>query len=90
VPTVCKKQKGIDRLFHIIINIYEGADFLDKKGYIDPEVAKELQDWHRTHVDEQHHEEHLEDFARQQKPAQVFSDIYTSIMDPIWRKPSIM
>lgn len=77
VPTVCKRQKGIDRLFHIIINIYEGADFLDKKGYINPEVAKELQDWHRTHVDEQHHEEHLEDFARQQKPTQsVFRHIH--------------
>ncbi len=77
VPTVCKKQKGIDRLFHIIINLYEGADFLDKKGNINPEVAKELQDWHRAHVDENNHEEHMEDYVKQEKPHQnVFRHIH--------------
>ncbi len=36
IPTVCKKQKGIDELFQMVINIYEGADFLDKdeKEYV--------------------------------------------------------
>ena len=36
VPTVCKKNIGVDRLFHVVINLYEGADFIDKKGHIHP------------------------------------------------------
>lgn len=68
VPTVTKKKLGIDHLFHIIINLYEGADFLDKDGNINPEVAKELQDWHQKHVDTSHHSEHMDDFAHADKP----------------------
>lgn len=68
IPTVSKKGKGIEHLFHIVINLYEGADFLDKRGNINPEVAKELQDWHHAHVDEKHHEEHLADYT-QAKPS---------------------
>lgn len=30
VPTVCKRNLGIDHLFHVIINLYEGGDFFDK------------------------------------------------------------
>lgn len=63
VPTVGKKGKGIDHLFHVVINLYEGADFLDAKGNMNPEVAKELQDWHHKHVDEAHHEHHDEDYT---------------------------
>ncbi|KAA6319390.1 Ferrous iron transport protein B, partial [termite gut metagenome] len=44
VPTVCKKSRGIEDLFHIIINLYEGADYVDEEGNINPEVAKEIQD----------------------------------------------
>ena len=68
VPTVSKKGLGVDHLFHIIINLYEGADFLDKDGNINPEVAKELQDWHKTHVNKEHHHEHMEDYAHDKKP----------------------
>ena len=63
VPTVSRKGKGINHLFHVVINLYEGADFFDKKGNINPEVAKELKDWHNEHVDKQDHEEHLEDYV---------------------------
>ena len=63
IPTVCRKRKGIDHLFHVVINLYEGADFFDKDGNINPEVEKELKDWHKEHVDEQHHETHFEDYA---------------------------
>ncbi len=77
VPTVCKKNLGIDHLFHVIINLYEGGDFFDKNGNINPEVAKELQDWHRTHVDETHHEEHLEDYVHPHKSGErVFRHIH--------------
>lgn len=68
VPTVAKKNLGIDHLFHIVINLYEGADFLDKEGNINPEVAKELQDWHQKHVNEKYHAEHMDDYARSDKP----------------------
>ena len=65
VPTVSRKGKGINHLFHVVINLYEGADFFDKKGNINPEVAKELQDWHHEHVNEHEHESHLEDYIDQ-------------------------
>ena len=49
----------------------------DKNGNINPEVAKELQDWHRTHVDETHHEEHLEDYVHPHKSGErVFRHIH--------------
>ncbi len=50
VPTVCRTGKGIERLFHVIINIYEGGDFLDKDGNISPDILKDMQDWHKTYV----------------------------------------
>ncbi|KAA6346528.1 Ferrous iron transport protein B [termite gut metagenome] len=67
IPTVCKKSKGIGDLFHIIINLYEGADYVDEQGIINPEVAKEIQDWHHKHVDESNHGEHIEDYTREYK-----------------------
>lgn len=63
VPTICRQNKGIDNLFHIIINLYEGADFMDKDGNIYPEVQKQLQDWHENYVDESKHEKHIEDYT---------------------------
>ena len=62
VPTVSRKGLGINHLFHIVINLYEGGDFFDEKGNINPEVAKDLQDWHHEHVNEDEHESHLEDY----------------------------
>ena len=77
VPTICKRNVGIDNLFHVIINLYEGADFFDKKGVIYPEVVRQLQDWHRLHVDEEHHEEHLEDYINTHHSGQrVFRHIH--------------
>ena len=67
VPTVFKSGKGVKTLFHIIINLYEGVDFIDKNGNINPEVAKQIQDWHKEYDDESI-EEHSEDFAHGNKP----------------------
>ena len=50
VPTVCRTGKGIERLFHVIINMYEGGDFLDKDGNISPEIQKDMQDWHKAYA----------------------------------------
>lgn len=64
VPTVCRNNKGIDHLFHVVINIYEGGDFLNKDGEINPQILKELQDWHKKDVHEDDHEEHMADFTQ--------------------------
>ena len=77
IPTVFKTGKGVDMLFHIIINMYEGVDFLDKDGNINPDVAKELQRWHDTYVKED--TEHEEDFAHGIKPKKnVFRHIHVN------------
>lgn len=78
VPTVCKKNRGVDHLFHVIINLYEGLDFFDKRGNMNPEVLRDLLDWHQTCVDrEQHHEEHMEDYTKERHSAvRVFRHIH--------------
>ncbi len=40
LPTVSRSGKGIEQLFHVIINIYEGGDFLDHKGRMRSEIHK--------------------------------------------------
>ena len=32
LPTVNKKNRGLDTLFHVVINLYEGVDFFDKQA----------------------------------------------------------
>lgn len=78
VPTVCRNGTGIELLFHIIINLYEGVDFLDEKGNINPEVAQQLRDWHKQyHGDEKTVESHEEDFAQGTRPhGNVFRHIH--------------
>ena len=56
-----KTGKGVDLLFHIIINLYEGVDYIDENGNINPEVAQEIQNWHKEYGKEEI--EHEEDFA---------------------------
>ena len=68
IPTVFKSGKGIKKLFHIIINLYEGVDFLDKDGNINPEVEKDLQDWHKDYVEDNGDDDHEEDYAHGPKP----------------------
>ncbi len=67
VPTVFRTGKGVDLLFHIIINMYEGVDYLDKDGNINPEVAEDLQNWHKDYANDMT-PEHEEDFAQGPKP----------------------
>ena len=50
IPTVSRTGKGIDQLFHTIISIYEGGDFLDKEGHLRTEALNDLSDWHRQYV----------------------------------------
>ena len=67
VPTVFTTGKGVNLLFHIIINMYEGVDFLDAKGNLPEEVARDIQEWHRAYGGD-HDEEHDEDFAAGTRP----------------------
>ena len=46
VPTVSRTGRGIDNLFHVIIGLYEGADFMQQKGDIKNEVLREFREWH--------------------------------------------
>ena len=50
VPTVSRTGKGIDHLFHVIIALYEGADFLSQKGKVRTEILQEMRNWHTEHV----------------------------------------
>lgn len=50
IPTVSRTGKGIDQLFHLIISLYEGNDFLDKHGEIRSEIVNDLRSWHQEHV----------------------------------------
>ncbi|MDR2980003.1 MAG: ferrous iron transport protein B [Bacteroidales bacterium] len=66
IPTISKKNWGIDNLFHVIINLYEGSDYINEKGNIDPEILKYLKDWHEKEVDETHTPQ-LEDYVHDSK-----------------------
>ncbi len=77
VPTVCRNGTGIELLFHIIINLYEGVDFLDEKGNINPEVAQQLRNWHKQYHGDEKQESHEEDFAQGPRPhGNVFRHIH--------------
>lgn len=67
IPTVFKTGRGVNLLFHIIINMYEGVDFLDDKGNINPEVAADIQQWHDTYSNGVI-ADHGEDFAHGERP----------------------
>ena len=62
IPTVFTTGRGVQLLFHVIINMYEGMDFIDKDGNINPEVAAGLQKWHEEYKSDVP-TEHQEDFA---------------------------
>lgn len=61
IPTVCRRGEGIDQLFHVIIGIYEGGDFLSQKGEICSEILEDLRDWHKTYVPDHEFGSHKEE-----------------------------
>ena len=75
VPTVCRKGEGVDKLFHVIIGIYEGSDFLtQKKAEIRTEVLEDLRDWHETYVPDHKFGSHSEE--EHIRPRGIFSHIH--------------
>ena len=63
IPTVFKTGEGVKTLFHVIINMYEGLDFIDEHGNINPDVAKDIRKWHDSLGDQNEVGDHDEDFA---------------------------
>lgn len=75
VPTVCRKGEGVDKLFHVIIGIYVGSDFLtQKKAEIRTEVLEDLRDWHETYVPDHKFGSHSEE--EHIRPRGIFRHIH--------------
>ena len=61
---------GVENLFHVIITLYEGGDFLDKKGKVRAEILEDFRQWHKEYVPDhafgthQEEEEHPRGFFR--------------------------
>jgi ferrous iron transport protein B len=60
VPTICRTNYGIDELFHHIIDIYEGSDFITKniKKQVQSEVMEDLESWHKDYIPNHQEGEH--------------------------------
>ena len=50
VPTISRTGEGIDNLFHVIIGLYEGADFMGQKEEIKNEILRDFREWHDAYV----------------------------------------
>jgi len=70
IPTISKKNWGIDNLFHVVINLYEGADYMDANGNIAPEIMQYIQLWHEKEVYYKH-EPQPEDYAHKGQQERV-------------------
>ena len=70
LPTVSRTGRGGENLFHVIITLYEGGDFLDKKGKVRAEILEDFRQWHKEYVPDhafgthQEEEEHPRGFFR--------------------------
>lgn len=76
IPTVSKRGEGIDMLFHVIIGIYEGSDFLSQKIKKDVknEVIEEFLDWHKEYANDHAFGSHEEE--KDEKPNNIYRHIH--------------
>ncbi len=69
IRTSFRTGRGVDLLFHVLINLYEGADYIDADGRINPAVAREIREWHKQYAQEDTlPNDHMEDFAEGDRP----------------------
>lgn len=61
VPTISRTGEGVDDLFHVIIGLYEGADFMGQKEEIQNEALREFREWHDAYVPDHKFEIHEDD-----------------------------
>ena len=61
VPTVGRTGLGLDKLFHVIIESYEGSDYVTKniKKQVRIEVLDDMKEWHKGVEFDSHQEDHL-------------------------------
>ena len=57
VPTVGRTGQGIDKLFHVIIESYEGSDYVTKniRKQVRNEVLDDMEAWHKDVEPEEHY-----------------------------------
>ncbi len=60
-PTISRTGEGVDDLFHVIIGLYEGADFMGQKEEIQNEALREFREWHDAYVPDHKFESHEDD-----------------------------
>ena len=60
VPTVGRTGQGLDNLFHVIIESYEGSDYVTKniKKQVRNEVMDDMKEWHKGIESDSHQEDH--------------------------------
>ena len=60
VPTVGRTGQGLDKLFHVIIESYEGSDYVTKdiKKQVRNEVMDDMKEWHKGVESDKHQEDH--------------------------------
>ena len=60
VPTVGRTGQGLDKLFHVIIESYEGSDYVTKdiKKQVRNEVMDDMKEWHKGIESDSHQEDH--------------------------------
>lgn len=69
VPIVARNNQGLDRLFRIVIKVYEGADLFASEG-LDRDSLRELHDYHHRHdlshdtLEELEEDEHYKTFGQ--------------------------
>lgn len=61
VPTISRTGEGVDDLFHVIIGLYEDADFMGQKEEIQNEALREFREWHDAYVPDHKFESHEDD-----------------------------
>lgn len=71
IPTSFKSGLNVDLLFHIIINLYEGGDYIGEDGKINPVVQREIHEWHEKYADKSI-KHHVEDFDEGDKPVKNY------------------
>lgn len=60
VPTVSRTGEGIENLFHVIIGLYEGADFMGQEKEIQNEALREFREWHDAYVEDHEYDSEAE------------------------------
>lgn len=60
VPTVSRTGAGVEDLFHVIIGLYEGADFMGQEQEIQNEALREFREWHDAYVNDHKYDSEAE------------------------------